>query len=88
MKKLTVTRLLVSERSSEGFDCLSRSMEHNNMKKKCNKKFQVFFVKTVPHTPYKVQSDFAPSNKSIMVNKLTSTYLEEFLKRIKSPLTS
>ena len=31
--------------------------------------------------------DFAPCNKSIMANKLPSTNMERFLRRIKSPLT-
>ena len=31
--------------------------------------------------------DFVPCNKSIMANKLHSTNLEPFIRRIKSPLT-
>ena len=31
--------------------------------------------------------DFAPCNKSFMANKLLSTNLEQFLRRINSPLT-
>ena len=47
-----------------------------------------FFYEIIPHTPYKVQKiDFVPCNKSIMANKLRSTNLERFLRRIKSPLT-
>ena len=38
------------------------------------------------HIKYK-RIDFAPGNKSIMVNKLLSTNLERFLTRIKSQLT-
>ena len=37
------------------------------------------------HIKYKV-IDFAPSNKSIMANKLASINLEHFLRLIKSPL--
>ena len=46
-------------------------------------KFKIF-VKINP--PHKVITS-APSNKSIMANKLPSTILERFLRRIKSPLT-
>ena len=38
------------------------------------------------HIKYK-RIDFAHCNKSIMANKLLSTNLEQFLRRIKSPLT-
>ena len=31
--------------------------------------------------------DFVPCNKSMMANKLRSTNLERFIRRIKSPLT-
>ena len=54
------------------------------MKKKI--KIWDFLWKSFPHTPYKVQSD-TPKNKSIMANKLPSTNLKRFLRRIKSPLT-
>ena len=37
------------------------------------------------HIKYK-SIDFAPCNKSIVTNKLLSTNLERFLRRIKSPL--
>ena len=40
-------------------------------------KFEIFFVKIIPHMPYKVQRDrFAPIKKSIMANKLPLTNLE------------
>ena len=38
------------------------------------------------HIKYK-KIDFVPCNKSIMANKLRSTNLERFIRRIKSPLT-
>ena len=38
------------------------------------------------HIKYK-RIDFVPCNKSIMANKLRSTNLKRFLRRIKSPLT-
>ena len=38
------------------------------------------------HKKYK-RIDFAPCNKPIMANKLLSTNLERFPRRIKSPLT-
>ena len=45
-------------------------------------------MKLSPHAPYKVQKmDFVHCNKSIMANKLLSANLEQFLRRIKSPLT-
>ena len=48
-----------------------------------------FFNENHPPTrniKYKTK-DFAACNKSIMANKLLSTNLERFLRRIKSPLT-
>ena len=47
------------------------------------------FVKIIPLTPYKKNKkiDFAASNKSIMANKLPSTNLEQFLRRIEFLLT-
>ena len=57
-----------------------------------NKKFFLnlkFFMKIIPphaNIKYKM-SDFDPFNKSIMANKLRSTNLEQFIRRIKSPLT-
>ena len=48
-----------------------------------------FFNKDHPttrHIKYK-KIDFVPCNKSIMANKLISTNLERFIRRIKSPLT-
>ena len=38
------------------------------------------------HVNYK-KIDFAPFNESTMANELPSTSLEQFLRRIKSPLT-
>ena len=57
------------------------------MKKFCIK-FEVFYENHHPtrHIKYK-RIDFVPCNKSIMANKLPSTNLERFLRRIKSPLT-
>ena len=51
-------------------------------------KFEFFFEKHHPthHIKYK-KIDFVPCNKSIMANKLRSTHLERFIRRIKSPLT-
>ena len=51
-------------------------------------KFEIFYENHPPtrHIQYK-RIDFAPSNKSIMANKLHSTNLERFIIRIKSPLT-
>ena len=50
--------------------------------------FEVFFIKSSPHTPLKVEKiNFAHCNKSIMANKLLSTNLDQFLRRIKTPLT-
>ena len=48
-----------------------------------------FFHENYPptrHINYK-RIDFAPSNKSIMANKHLSTNLEQFIRRINSPLT-
>ena len=58
------------------------------MDKNLLKKFEIF-RKNHPltrHIKYKVII-FASSNTSIMANKLPSTNLEQFLRRIKSPLT-
>ena len=51
-------------------------------------KFEIFYENYPPtrHLKYK-KIDFVPCNKSIMVNKLRSTNLERFIRRIKSPLT-
>ena len=51
-------------------------------------KFEFFYENhpSTRHIQYK-GIDFVPSNKSIMANKLRSTNLERFLRRIKSPLT-
>ena len=50
--------------------------------------FEFFFIKSSPHTTYKVQKNsFCFCNKSIMANKRLSINLERFLRRIKSPLT-
>ena len=51
-------------------------------------KFEIFYVNhpTTRHIKYK-KRDFVPCNKSIMANKLRSTNLERFIRRIKSPLT-
>ena len=57
------------------------------MKKK-NLNFELFLMSSSPHTPYKYKrKNFAPFNKTIMANKLRSTNLEWFIRRIKSPLT-
>ena len=48
-----------------------------------------FFYENHPptrHIKYK-KIDFVPCDKSIMANKLRSTNLERFIRRIKSPLT-
>ena len=48
-----------------------------------------FFYENHPptrHIKYK-KIDFVPCNKPIMANKLRSTNLERFIRRIKSPLT-
>ena len=57
------------------------------MKKKIQK-FEFFYENHPPtsHLKYK-KRDFVPCNKSIMANKLHSTNLERFIRRIKSPLT-
>ena len=51
-------------------------------------KFEIFCENHPPtrHMKYK-KIDFVPCNKSIMANKLRSTNLERFIRRIKSPLT-
>ena len=51
-------------------------------------KIEIFYESHPPtrHIKYK-NIDFAPCNKSIMANKLLSTNLERFLRRIKFPLT-
>ena len=52
-------------------------------------KFESFFNENHPptrHIKYK-KRDFVPCNKSIMANKLRSTNLERFIRRIISPLT-
>ena len=51
-------------------------------------KIEFFYENHPPtrHIKYK-NIDLAPCNKSIMANKLLSTNLERFLRRIKSPLT-
>ena len=58
------------------------------MKKLNEIKFEIFYENHPPtrHIQYK-RIDFVPCNKSIMANKLRSTNLERFLRRIKSPLT-
>ena len=52
------------------------------------KKSNEFFKNHPPtrHIKYKT-INLAPSNKSVMANKLPSINLEQFLRRIKSPLT-
>ena len=51
-------------------------------------KFENFYENHPPtrHIKYK-RIDFAPCNKSIMANNLLLANLEQFLRRIKSPLT-
>ena len=51
-------------------------------------KFEVFYENHPPtrHIKYK-KIDLAPCNKPIKANKLLSTNLERFIRRIKSPLT-
>ena len=51
-------------------------------------KFEIFYENHPPtsHIKYK-KIDFVPCNKSIMTNKLRSTNLERFIRRIKPPLT-
>ena len=62
---------------------------------KCNKmkwffflQFEIFYENHPPtrHMKYN-RIDFAPCNKSIMANKLLLSNLEQFLRRINSPLT-
>ena len=50
-------------------------------------KFEILYKNHPPtrHLKYK-KIIFAPSNKSIMANRLRLTKLERFLRRIKSPL--
>ena len=52
------------------------------------KNFDIFCENHHPtrHIKYKVIA-LAPSNKQVVANKLPSTNLERFLRRIKSPLT-
>ena len=51
-------------------------------------KFEIFYENHPPTRQLKYKKiDFVPCNKSIMANKLRSTYLERFIRRIKSPLT-
>ena len=56
------------------------------MKKKFLK-FEIVYENHPPtrHIKYK-KIDFVPCNKSFMANKLRSTNLERFIRRIKSPL--
>ena len=63
-------------------------MKQNKLKKEFFLKFEIFYGSHPPtrHLKYK-RIDFAPFNKSIMANKLLSTNLERFLRRIKSPRT-
>ena len=51
-------------------------------------KFEMFYENHPPtrHIKYK-KRDFVPCNQPIMANKLRSTNLERFKRRIKSPLT-
>ena len=57
------------------------------MKKILNKNLRFFCENNsaTRHIKYK-SIDFVPYNKSIMANKLLSTNLERFLRRINSPL--
>ena len=51
-------------------------------------KFEFFYENHPPIRHIKCKKiDLAPCNKSIMANKLRSTNLERFIRRIKSPLT-
>ena len=51
-------------------------------------KFEIFYENHPPTRHIKHKNlDFVPCNKSIMTNKLRSTNLERFIRRIKSPLT-
>ena len=51
-------------------------------------KFEIFYENhpLTRHLKYE-KIDFVPCNKSILANKLRSTNLERFIRRIKSPLT-
>ena len=50
-------------------------------------KFEIFYENHPPKRHIKFKKiDFVPCNKSIMANKLRSTNLERFIRRIKSPL--
>ena len=91
------TRLPVSGRNPECSDCLLRFIAGHNIKKLKVKKikwklffltFENFYENHPPtgHIKYK-RIDFAPCNKLTMTNKLLSTNLERFLRRIKSPLS-
>ena len=56
------------------------------MKKEISKLWNFFYeITPTRHIKYK-KIDFALCNKSIMANKLVSTNLEQFIRRIKSPL--
>ena len=61
--------------------------KENKMKKEIFKKFEIFCENhpSTRHAKYKVIS-FASGNTSIKANKLPSTILERFLRRIESPL--
>ena len=50
-------------------------------------KFEIFYKNHPPtcHIKYK-RTEFAPCNKSIMANKLLSTNLQRFIRRIKPRL--
>ena len=51
-------------------------------------KFEIFYENHPPTRQIKYKKvDFVPCSKSIMANKLRSTNLERFPRRIKSPLT-
>ena len=51
-------------------------------------KFEIFYENHPPTRHIKSKKiDFVPCNKSIMANKLPSTNLERFIRRIKFPLT-
>ena len=55
------------------------------MKKKVFLKFEIF-KEIIPPRHIK-RIDFAHCNKSVMPDKILSTDLEQFLRRLKSPLT-
>ena len=62
-------------------------IESNKTKKKTFFLFKIFCENQLPrHIKYKV-INFAPINKLVMSNKLSSTNLERFLRRIKFTLT-